>query len=483
MKNMRKLVCIIIGVSFVLHIAACLTVNEHNPPKLIAAEIPQQEETALSGNSEQPEEEPIPPRILFAQTLQNLVNEQKWDEALALFDTLPEEDLYTPSIQNLKIAVLISMGKLAEAEKTAKMLEKQDPRNLNTLYTLTMIAQAKNDTKMRNTYLNKIIAIDPHNAQALQEQGLDLYTQGNYKAAGQKFSTILKKHPDNIDALIWLGKINYMLNALPEAEECYTIALKHEPDNSLAIAELARIKSETKRMAEAISDIKRAIELDPDEAHHWTDLGSYYLQIGRKPDSLAAFSRAIELIPDSYFVHIYLAGLHDDLGNKEKAIHHYTKVTELYPQYYFAYESLGVLLYEKQDWSGAENAFRSALQYMPENTHYALMTGLCAYKHNKKPEAKAFLQKYLKTIDKEKKELDYYLCRLFIDFAGDNDVYSRLAKEKDASAKMKKSFYLAAFYQLIDKWNIAEKYYIDIKVTSVPNFFEYRLALSELQNH
>lgn len=483
MKNIHKLVCIMTGAFFILHIGACLTVNEHT--QLLAVETPQHSSTE-SGNAEnspQPEEELPAPRIQFAQSLQNLINEQKWEQALALFDTLSEEDLYTPSIQNLKIAVLISMGKLAEAEKTAKMLENQEPRNINTLYTLTMIAQAKNDAKMRNIYLNKIIAIDPHNAQALQEQGLDFYAQGNYKAAGQKFSAVLKKHPDNIDALIWLGKINYMLNALPEAEECYTIALKHEPDNSLAIAELARIKSETKRMGEAISDIQRAIELEPDGAHHWTDLGSYYFQVGKKPEALEAFSRAVELIPDSYFVHIYLAGLHDDLGNKEKAIQHYTKVTELYPQYYFAYESLGVLLYEKQDWLGAENAFRAALQYMPENIHYALMTGLCAYKRNKKSDAKTFLQKYLKTIDKEKNELDYYLCRLFIDFAGDSDVYSRIGKEKDNSEKMKKSFYLAAFYQLINKWTVAEKYYIDIKVTSIPNFFEYRLAISELENH
>lgn len=422
------------------------------------------------------------PRVIFGQQLNALLSEQKWDEAVALFDTLSEEDRKSLPIQNLKVAVLISTGRIKDAETTAKALEKQYPHDLNVLYSMTMIAQAKNDKKMRKTYLKKILKLDPGNVQALQEEGLDFYSQGNYKEAGETFHKILQKHPNDVQALIWCGKVHYLGNKMKEAEQCYRSALKYEPKNSLAIAELARIKSETNRMAEAIEDIQKAIELEPDAAPHWTDLGSYNLQIGRREEALAAFNRAIKLVPDSYFIHIYLAGLNDDLGNKEAAIKHYKKVTELYPQYYFAYEGLGILLFEKKNWEGARAAFVNALRYAPANVYYALSATICSYKMDKKKEAKDFMSKYLKTIDRTKHETDYYLCRLFIDFAGDSDVNNRITKEKDETDRLRKFFYLAEFYRLSGKGHLAEKVLLEIKTTQTPSFFEYRLAISELSS-
>ena len=477
MKNvykgiLKKTVCIY----FIVSTLSCLSAQGAKPNTQPA---PQGAEKAEADGSSAESAEEIPPRVIFGQQLSALLSEQKWDKASALFDTLPEEDRDSLSIRNLKVAVLVSTGRLKDAEETAKALEKQYPNDLNVLYTMTMVAQAKNDIKMRKTYLKKILKLDPDNVQALYEEGVDFYNQGSYKEAGETFGKILKKHPDDIQALIWCGKVYYLDNKMPEAEKCYRAALNYQPKNSLAIAELARIKSETNRMAEAIADIQKAIDLEPDAAPHWTDLGSYNLQIGRREEARAAFNRAIELVPDSYFVHIYLAGLNDDLGNKEDAIKHYKKVTELYPQYYFAYEGLGILLFEKKDWEGARRAFVNALRYAPTNIYYALSATVCSYKLNKKAEAKDFMSKYLKTIDRTKRETDYYLCRLFVDFAGDSDVNNRITKEKDETERLRKFFYLAEFYRLAGKGHLAEKFLLEIKTTPSPTFFEYRLAISE----
>ena len=473
---LKKTVCIY----FIIGMLFCLSAQGVKPHT--QSNRQGSEKNTLSDNTAEAAEK-IPPRVIFGQQLSALLSEQQWDEAIALFDTLPEEDRNSLPIRNLKAAVLISTGRIKDAEATAKALEKEYPNDLNVLYTMTMVAQAKNDKKMRRTYLKKILKIDPDNVQALQEEGVDLYDQGSYKEARETFSKILKKHPNDIQALIWCGKVYYLDNKMPEAEQCYTTALKYQPKNSLAIAELARIKSETNRMTEAIADIKKATELEPDAASHWTDLGSYNLQIGRREEAREAFNRAIELVPDSYFVHIYLAGLNDDLGNKEDAIKHYKKVTGLYPQYYFAYEGLGILLFEKKDWEGARRAFVNALRYVPSNIYYALSATVCSYKLNKKTEAKDFMSKYLKTIDRTKRETDYYLCRLFVDFAGDSDVNNRITKEKDETERLRKFFYLAEFYRLAGKGHLAEKFLLEIKTTQTPTFFEYRLAESELASN
>lgn len=422
-------------------------------------------------------------RLQFAEQLNTLVQQQDWDKALALFDTLTDAEKKQPAMQNLKIAILVSQGNIAQAESLAKQLETKNPRNIEILHTLSMIAQAKNDTKMRAAYLKKILAIDKDNIQALYEQGVDLYAQSNYKGAEAVFLRILKNDPHHIESLIWLGKLYYLEKKLAEAEKCYLTALEYEADNSHAIAELARIYSETDRMAEAIKKITQAIALQQDSGHYWSDLGLYNAQIGRRQEALDAFLKAAELLPDSHFVRIYLAGLHDDLGDKEAAIKYYREVIRLYPQYYFAYEGLGVLLYENKDWAGARAAFINALNYAPENSSYALMIPLCSYKQGKKAEAKKFMEQYIKTINRDKNELDYFLCRLFLDFAGDTDIQQRLNKEKSETVKFRKSFYLADLYQLTGKWTMAERYYIDIQAAAVPSFFEYRLAVHELSNH
>ena len=476
-KGLWTALCMCVMISTV----SCLSGPETKPPQQVRqVQTKKTNNVSVQQTGGRKEAQENSPRVIFAKQLQQLVDEQKWEDALALFDGLPEKDKNDSSIQNLKIAVLISHGNLQDAEMLAKSLEKQEPNNLEVLYSLTVIAQAKDDKKMRSAYLKKILRIDPNNAQALQEEGIDLYNQRNYKKAGKIFGDIVKRNPNNIEAVIWLGKINYLGNKMKEAEQCYLAALQQQPENSLAIAELARIKSETGRMAEAITDIEKAIALDPGEAMNWTDLGSYNLQIGRREQALEAFQKASTLIPDSHFVHIYLAGLHDDLGNKQEAEQHYRKVTELYPQYYFAYESLGVLLYERQEWEQARTAFMDASQYAPDNCYYALMAAVCSYKLDKKRDAKNFMSKYIKTIDRKKNETDYFLCRLFIDGAGDADVGNRISKEKEETVRSRKYFYLAAFYEAAGKWNMAEKYYIDIKAAQVPAFFEYRLAVSAL---
>ncbi|MGP1455563.1 MAG: tetratricopeptide repeat protein [Treponema sp.] len=468
MYNLGKVLLIAIGVCVNTGTALCVsTPNDSN--KAGDKSLTQQ------GIAEQ--------RLQFAEQLNALVQQQAWDKALALFDTLTDDEKKQPAIQNLKVAILISQGDIAQAESLAKQLESKNPRNIEVLHTLSMIAQAKNDTKMRATYLKKILAIDKNNIQALYEQGVDLYTQSNYKGAEALFLRILKNEPNHIESLIWLGKLYYLEKKLAEAEKCYLTALEHEADNSHAIAELARIYSETDRMAEAIKKITQAIALQPDSGHYWSDLGLYNVQIGRRQEAVDAFLKAAELLPDSHFVRIYLAGLYDDLGDKEAAIKYYREVIRLYPQYYFAYEGLGVLLYERKDWAGARAAFINALSYAPENRSYALMIPLCSYKQGNKAEAKKFTEQYIKTIKRDKNELDYFLCRLFLDFTGDAEVQQQLNKEKSETIKFRKSFYLAAFYQLTDKWTVAEKYYIDIQAVTVPSFFEYRLAVHELNNH
>lgn len=416
------------------------------------------------------------PKVEFALNLEKALKNGDYEAALSFFENLSEELKNDIRIKNLKLSILISSKKLKEANIYAEELEKDYPEDMDVLYSQVILAQAENNQKKKNIYLEKILRKNPADVRALTEQGSDFYTKRRYNEARRKFLEAYKADSKAVNALIGLARVNYMQQKLDQAESNLNAVLELEEENSFALAELARVKSETNRMYEALNDIKKAIELSPDIANHWMDLASYNLQIGRKEEARTAFGKVIDLEPDSYVAYIYRAGLNDDLGYKEEALKDYIKVCEIYPAYFYAFEGAGILFLEKKDWQNANTAFIKALAKSPESYHYAIIAAFCYHKMNKKFEAKDFMQKYLKTIDRTKKVNEYTMCRLFIDFAGDTEAYNKATMEKDNTKKGRMFFYIALFYELTNKPALAEKCYAEVLSIRNPAFFEYRLA-------
>lgn len=416
------------------------------------------------------------PREEFNDKLTQLSQKGDLEGILKLIDESNPELTNGFKVQYLKLSVLISLRKTQEAEAFADELSEAYPDNTDILYAKVMMAQAENNLKKKEQYLKKILAINPKDSQALTEQGLDFYSAKRYNDARRKFIEAYKVNPKCTEALIGLGRINYLEGKLDQAEANLTAVLEQEPNNSTAIAELARIKSETNRMYQALQDINRAAELEPNNPSHWNDIGSYNLTIGRKEEAKKAYDKVIELTPDSYIAYIYRAGINDELGYKEEALNDYIKVCNLYPPYYFALEGAGILLWEKGDWLNAGTAFLKALKKAPDSYQYALLYAISLYKQNKKPDAKKFMQNYLKSINRTEKENEYFLCRLFIDFAGDSELINRANAETDMVKKGRMFFYLGEFYNLTKKYALAEKCYVQVMSIENPAFFEYRFV-------
>ena len=416
------------------------------------------------------------PREEFTDKLTQLSQKGDLEGILKLIDESDPELTKDFKIQYLKLSILISMRKTQEAESFANELSKDYPDNTDILYAQVMLAQAENNLQKKDQYLKKILAINPKDSQALTEQGLDFYSAKRYNDARRKFIEAYKADPKCTEALIGLGRINYLEGKLDQAESNLTTVLEQEPNNSTALAELARIKSETNRMYQALQDINRAAELEPNNPSHWNDIGSYNLTIGRKEEAKKAYDKVIELTPDSYIAYIYRAGINDELGYKEEALNDYIKVCNLYPPYYFALEGAGILLWEKGDWLNAGTAFLKALNKAPASYQYALLYAISLYKQNKNLDAKKFMQNYLKSINRTEKENEYFLCRLFIDFAGDSELINRATAETDMVKKGRLFFYLGEFYNLTKKYTLAEKCYVQVMSIENPAFFEYRFA-------
>lgn len=446
-------------------------------------------QTAERANVASPAEKapsPKPPkkaeytRIAFAERLETLLSEGKTDEAIALFDTVPEPDRSDFGIRMLKLSILISANRKDESAALANELEAIQPQNAELLYIQAVLAGSRNDANGRTAYLNKVLKIQPDHSQAMTALGLDLYSRKNYAQAKTWLVKAVAADPDNADALLALARVYYMQDELPKAGDTLNLAVDKDPTYSVIWAERARVRAETNDLPGALADIAKAVELDPLVYSHWIDYGNYLISSLKKKEAREAFSRAIRIDPEQYLAYIYRAGINDDLGDTEAAIADYTAICRLFPQYYYAAESLGILLWGKGDYAGSRAAFVQALEYNTKNVSYALMVTLCYYREKNDAAAKNFMAKYITTLDRNTTE--YFLCRLFVDRSGDADVMNRIVKEKNINDRNRMLFYAAEYYDLFQNKDVAQKYYLEVISVPAPTFFEYRLSKWAFRN-
>ncbi len=469
--KLRKTAGVLALTAAALILAACAGTPKDKAPEY-RAEGPSPEKSAAETKAEWTS-------VAFAESLAGLVSNRDFEGALALFDAVPAEKAGDPDIRKLKLSLLVSAGRLEEGKGLCSELEAELPEDTEVLYAGAVLASAGNERSKRLDYLNRILKIEPGNSAALTDLGNDFLSRKGYAQAKTNFLKALSSDASNVDAMLGLARTYYMTDDLPKARDTLNLAVSKEENYSVLWAERARVLSELGQHSDAIADIERAVALDPQIYGQWIDYGNYLLPTDRRNEALKAFSAAIELEPDQYLAYIYRAGLRDETGDREGAASDYRNVVRLYPRYFYASEGLGIILWEKGEYAGAAASFQEALSYAPKNAYYALMTVLSLYRSGNDADAKAFMSKYLATLNRD--STDYFLCRLFVDKAGDAEVINRIMKEKNGTTRSRYLFYAAEWFDLFSNKNVAQKYYVEVLSNPNPGFYEYRLSQTALK--
>ena len=97
---------------------------------------------------------------MLAEQLQNILQNGTIQEALALFDTMPEKYQNDYSMNLLHGSLLVSARDAEKATIVADKLETIDPGNVETLVLKSMIAKASGDKKAKSEILKEILAKD-----------------------------------------------------------------------------------------------------------------------------------------------------------------------------------------------------------------------------------------------------------------------------------------------------------------------------------
>ncbi len=429
---------------------------------------------AIVEEIEEPKVEEVPYTLAFATNLQETLATASIDEALLLFDDIPEEYANDEDLSYLHASLLVSAGVYEEASSLLQELQSSNPDDTDVQFLQAIILKEQGNARESKKVIQDILSKDPTNVAANVEMANTYMYAKNFRLANKHFVEGLRADPEDPAALFGHALTSWYLEDDEVAKNALNKLIEVEPENSLAWAYLGKLEADRGKFEEAIVYMKKAIEYEEDYSSHWLDLGSYYRNANKREEAEEAWSRAIELDPEYFLGYAYRGGVRDEMAKYDGALSDYLNVVKYNPEYYFAYESIGMLYWKEENWVDARNAFLLALDASPRNTSYSLLISATYLKEGKRAENQEFLLDAMRTIDRE--SLDYLMLRLYYDGVGDSAVLYKVVDEESITTRGRMLFYMALYYELTGLQELANKYYIEVADIQGPMFFEYRFC-------
>ena len=223
-------------------------------------------------------------------------------------------------------------GNLAECERLAQMVLKQQPEHPDTLNLL----------------------------------GLAAAQSGRPLEAADLFTRALRGAPGNPTLHGHLGIVLRNLGRHDEAIQCFDRALALQPNLASAHNNRGSALADIQRHEEAVASFERAIAANAGYAQAWYNLGNSQSALRRLDAAIASYRQAIAL--DAAF-----ADAHNNLGvalaernAHEDAIASYRRAIALQPQFAEAYNNLGAALGDLRRYDEAIAAFERSIALDPE---------------------------------------------------------------------------------------------------------------------
>jgi cytochrome c-type biogenesis protein CcmH/NrfG len=124
------------------------------------------------------------------------------------------------------------------------------------------------DTRARITGLEKMVAAQPTNVQALTQLGNDYFDTGAFDKAVETYQKVLAIDPRNADVMTDMGTSYRKLGKTGECVAAFRKALEVDPDHSLALFNLGLVlRDDVKDNAEALKAWERFLQKAGDSPH------------------------------------------------------------------------------------------------------------------------------------------------------------------------------------------------------------------------
>ena len=263
---------------------------------------------------------------------------------------------------NLFGAIRAKQGRLNEAEALFLRAIRSDKSLIGARMNLAYLYLLKGEPEKSAVELNKVLSLDPANADAAYRLAWLLFSQGRFDECISLVDKVKQSQTLSDAMLSVLGDAYLRKGNSAKAEESYLLALDVQSANAdalLGLAQVSQTKGDTKT---AILYVDRASNLtnSPELLHK---LARVALNLSLKSEAVSALKRAVTLRPSE-------------------------------PSYHFA---LGTTwLKQPPDLPGAEQSFRQVLKLKPDDPQGQLHLGYVLLKQKKHAESREWLLKSIR---------------------------------------------------------------------------------------
>jgi len=186
----------------------------------------------------------------------------------------------------------------------------------------------KNDLKLAAHLYKKVLAVDPHQVDAIFYLATIEVQQRNFIEAKKLYENVIRLKPNHSPAYANLGATIQLLGNLKEARILFEKAIKIEPNNSAAHNNLGAVLKDLGEFQLALKACKRAIEIKPDPSSY-KNMALIYQELREVNKAIECYKKIAEIIPSSPLVFGNLGNLSLMLGDNSSAINYYEKALNI----------------------------------------------------------------------------------------------------------------------------------------------------------
>jgi protein O-GlcNAc transferase len=256
-------------------------------------------------------------------------------------------------------------GRLNDAERLYRLVCDSDPLNARAFHLLGLVAHQLGRPDAASL-VGRAVMLDPDCAEAHNDRGVILATQGSFAEALSCFERAVALNPGYHEARNNLARGLRSLGRLDEALTQFELVLKGMPDSPVAHFNLASVLELAGRKVDAEKHYRTAVLLRPDfiDAHLYL---AALLQDGdRLPEALAHAERAVALRPDSAGARNNLGNILRAAGRRNEAIAQYEAALRIDPNFFMAHYNCGVALRAETRIADARAHFAQAFALKPD---------------------------------------------------------------------------------------------------------------------
>ncbi|MBF0329963.1 MAG: tetratricopeptide repeat protein [Nitrospirae bacterium] len=212
---------------------------------------------------------------------------------------------------------------------------------------ISKAVQLHNDGKLYDAQYRyqKILKVEPDNADALHLLGTLKYQLKEYNCAVELISRALEVDPGS--ALFYFSLANTLadMGLQDKAKDCYEKALSILPDFGEAYFNFANLYSSLENYLEAENYYRKAILLGVNTAQAYFKIGSIKFKQGDGEEAIKNFNISAELEPTRAEIFFNMALVYQTLNKYNDAIECYKRVLLLNPNHVTAAYNLGVTFF------------------------------------------------------------------------------------------------------------------------------------------